>query len=241
MKRILFCIVTLTLLNAALPGQTSAGSEGSQSSSASSGSSGAQANTNTSAAGSAQSNTPAATSTQSVRLAEGAMFRTLLSKSVDAKKNKPGDEITAKTADDIKFDGQVVIPKGSRVIGHVTEAQARSKGHEASSLGIAFDRIVMKDGSEVPLSASIQAIAQSETAAQSSVEDEPPMGGPSGGGGMGAGRSGGPSGGMAGGAGRTAGAAAGTVGSAAGGRGKLDGPGGCIEGPAVLPVMRDLE
>ena len=65
----------------------------------------------------------------------------------------------AKTSENVTSDGQVVLPKGSKIVGHVTEAAAFSKGKSESALGIAFDYAVLKDGREVPLAASIQAIA----------------------------------------------------------------------------------
>ena len=65
-----------------------------------------------------------------------------LSKSLDAKKAKPGDEVTAKLTQDVKADGKVVMHKGSRLVGHVTEAQAKSKENAESKLGIVFDKAV---------------------------------------------------------------------------------------------------
>jgi hypothetical protein len=49
-----------------------------------------------------------------------------LSKSVDARHCKPGDELTARVTQDVKSDGKVVIAKGSKLVGHVTEAKANA-------------------------------------------------------------------------------------------------------------------
>jgi hypothetical protein len=82
-----------------------------------------------------------------------------LTKSIDAKKAKTGDEVVAKVTQDMKTgSGEVLVPKDTKVMGHVTEAQARSKEQKESELGIAFDRAVMKNGSEVQLPMSIQAV-----------------------------------------------------------------------------------
>src|SRR5687767_1173602 len=67
----------------------------------------------------------------SAGLSEGTQISATLSKPVDASKNKAGDEVTATATDDIKSNGQVVIPKGSKLIGHVTTAKAR--GNKSSS------------------------------------------------------------------------------------------------------------
>ena len=45
-------------------------------------------------------------------------------------------------------------------MGHVTEAKSRSKESPESNLGIAFDRISMKDGHDLPIHATVQAIGR---------------------------------------------------------------------------------
>ena len=80
---------------------------------------------------------------------------------VDAKHNKPGDPVVAKTTQDVKQNGQTVLKKGSRLHGHVTQAQARSKGNSESAVGMVFDSAVMKNGQTVPMNLSIQALAAS--------------------------------------------------------------------------------
>jgi hypothetical protein len=92
------------------------------------------------------------------RIAPGSVIPVQLTKTIDAKKAKPGDEIVAKVTMDLKTtSGEVMIPKDTKVMGHVTEAQARNKEQKGSQVGIAFDRAVLKDG-EMPLPMSIQAV-----------------------------------------------------------------------------------
>ena len=81
-----------------------------------------------------------------------------LAKALDAKKAKPNDEVVAKTAQDLLAHGQIVIPRGSKIIGHVTEAKARSKTEPQSTIGIVFDRLLLKDGRTMPLQVAVQAI-----------------------------------------------------------------------------------
>jgi hypothetical protein len=81
-----------------------------------------------------------------------------LSKPVDAKKAKPGDKIEAKVTMDLLSHGQIVVPRDSKLTGHVTEAKARNKQSTESTVGIAFDRIALKDGRELPLRTTVQAI-----------------------------------------------------------------------------------
>ena len=92
------------------------------------------------------------------RIAPGSVIPVQLTKTIDAKKAKPGDEVVAKVTMDLKTtSGEVMIPKDTKVMGRVTEAQARSKEQKESQVGIAFDRAVLKDG-EMPLPMSIQAV-----------------------------------------------------------------------------------
>jgi hypothetical protein len=148
-------------------------------------------------------------------LASGTAINAVLAKPVDARKNKPGDTVVAKTTHDVKSEGRVVIPKGSRLVGHVTQANARAKGTSESSLGIVFDRAVLKNGNEVPLNANIQAIAAAQGAANAAMEDPGSLSA----GGMGSGAASGgmrTGGGLLGGVGSTAGAAGGAVGNLGG-------------------------
>ena len=92
------------------------------------------------------------------RIAPGSVIPVQLTKTIDAKKAKPGDQIVAKVTMDLKTNsGEVLVPKDTKVLGHVTEAQARNKEQKESQVGIAFDRAILKDG-EMTLPMSIQAV-----------------------------------------------------------------------------------
>jgi hypothetical protein len=90
----------------------------------------------------------------------GTLLAVELSKSLDAKKIKANDRIEARTATDLLAHGQIVLPRNAKIIGHVTEAKARSKDSPDSMIGITFDRMILKDGREVPLQLAVQAIAR---------------------------------------------------------------------------------
>ena len=182
-------LVSLTALaqnNAGAQANVSA----SQSSSVSADHSGAQAQSNTSANAdaAAQMSHPrrqpaqepqhdrkphnsAASASGSGQLVSGSTINAELVKPVDARKAKPGDAVVARTTQDVKSDGHVVIPKGSRLVGHVTQAQTRAKGDSQSSLGIAFDQAVLRNGEQVPMSATIQALAAAQSSAALASDD----------------------------------------------------------------------
>jgi hypothetical protein len=155
-------------------------------------------------------------------LQAGSTLQAQLVKPVDAKKNKVGDEVIAKTTHDVKSEGHLVVPKGSRLVGHVTDVKQHSKD-QASQLAIAFDHAILKNGMQMPLALSIQAIGRGQASA-AAMGDEAMMSGgamasggarSSGGGLLGGVRS--TAGGVVDTAAGTAGGAANSVGSAVGG------------------------
>jgi hypothetical protein len=181
-------------------GGAQASSSASSSTSVQADKSGATASGNTSTATSAKAEQSSAS------LSNGTAVNATLSQPVDAKKNKPGDQVIAKTTQATKSEGNVVIPKGSKLIGHVTKCRQRSKEEKESALGIMFDKAILKNGEEIPLNVAIRALASAQTAAASSVGGDDLS---AGGGAMGSAHSGG--GGALGGVRSTAGAAAGAV------------------------------
>src|SRR5271168_5153143 len=82
-----------------------------------------------------------------------------LTGSVDAKKKKPGEEVVVKTAGNVRLADGTVISRGAKVVGHVTEAKARSGSDAQSSLGIVFDKIDLSDGKTLAITGVIQAFA----------------------------------------------------------------------------------
>jgi hypothetical protein len=171
------------------PGQVNAGAKASQSTQAA----GASANANASAqgqvnteqkakhepnskagAGSGTSNSGAGVrgTGASGALASGTTLNAELMHSLDANSCKPGDEVTAKLTEDVKSDGKVVLHKGSKLVGHVTEAHARSKDNADSRLGIVFDKAVLKSGQELSFNGALQAMAPPLNAALSAAGDE---------------------------------------------------------------------
>ncbi len=93
-------------------------------------------------------------------LAPGSTIPVELNSGIDSKKAKAGDAIVAHTSEALKSaDGRLIIPKGAKVEGHITQSNARGKGGNESLLGIQFDKATVKDGGEIPLNVIIQALA----------------------------------------------------------------------------------
>ena len=140
-----------------------------------------------------QPQTAPQTAAATPRIAPGSVIPVQLTKTIDAKKAKAGDEVVAKVTMDLKTNsGEVVVPKDTKVTGHVTEAQARSKDQKESQVGIAFDHATLKSG-DMALPMSIQAVIAPPTNNENSGGGD--QGTPAGGGGAatsstGAGRTG---------------------------------------------------
>lgn len=100
----------------------------------------------------------AAGSAQSARQAVPATLLT----AIDAQKTKTGDEVSARTGEDVKSEGKIVLPKGSRLIGHVVEVKARSDDQPTSQIVLTFDRAVIKGGKEIPVTASVASISRAQ-------------------------------------------------------------------------------
>lgn len=97
-----------------------------------------------------------------------AMLNAVLSGSLDSKQARTGDPVTAETAEPLRAADGVRIPKGTKLLGRVTEARAAGKGEGESTLGFTFDRAVLKDGSEISLQATVRALAAAQDASSAS-------------------------------------------------------------------------
>ena len=100
-----------------------------------------------------------ATSASPAQIPDGSLVSVRLAKSLDARKSKVGEKVTAKVMADLKSDNRVVIAKGSMIAGRLTEVKEQSKEGAQSVITIAFEHAILKGGPEVPLTASIQAMA----------------------------------------------------------------------------------
>ena len=206
-------------------GQTQAGAQAGASTnaqaSAQASKQGAQASAsgNTTAAAAAQ----AQGSQGSATLTDGTAFNATLDKPIDSKKCKPGEPVTAHTTEPVKSGGKTIIPKGTKMVGHVTQASARANGEADSAVGIVFDKAVMKNGQEMPMNLAIQALGAASSGASAGADNmELTAGGAGAGYGGGAASSGGGRGAL-GGVTSTAGGAAGGLTNTAAGAGNAAG------------------
>lgn len=106
-----------------------------------------------------------------------------LQSKLDSKSAKVGEPVVLRTTEKMKTADGVVIPRGSRLMGHVTEVEAHAKGHEQSSLGIAFDRAELKNGQSFAIHSVIESVGPSAAQLEAaSMSNEDAFAGPAGGG-----------------------------------------------------------
>src|ERR1700675_4206128 len=153
--------------------QSQTGAQSSSQASVQAGQTQAQASSNASASTSASTQNGQANAS----LASGTAFNAALSSPIDSKKCKQGDPVNAHTTEAAKSEGETVIPKGSKLVGHVTQASARANGESESSLGIVFDKAILKNGQEIPLNAGIQALASAQSSVSAAGSDMDTLGG----------------------------------------------------------------
>jgi hypothetical protein len=82
-----------------------------------------------------------------------------LSKTLDAKKAKQGDEVDAKLQGDVKGANEQELPRDTVLEGHVDQVQP-SESKSDSTLVVTFDKARLKNGEELPIKATVLAISE---------------------------------------------------------------------------------
>jgi hypothetical protein len=108
--------------------------------------------------GSAVGQSSSASSKAATKKPEGT-FAVELVKALDSRKVHEGDEVEAKLTGGITLPDGTWLPRGASVLGHVTGAEARSKGAAESSLEIVFDSIVGPGGAKTAIHGVVLAAA----------------------------------------------------------------------------------
>ncbi len=92
-----------------------------------------------------------------IPLSTGTAINASLVGSLDSEKSKPGDVVNAIVSEPVVYQRSVLLPKGSRIVGHVV--RTGSDGDQSAALFVEFDRVILKNGQTAELNAGIQALA----------------------------------------------------------------------------------
>lgn len=107
--------------------------------------------------GSANSSTTVSKQNGALTITSGTEIAGELQNSLNVEKAKVGDEVVLKTKKAIKQNGEVVIDKGAKLIGRVTEVKERAKGEAMSRIGVLFNTLKQGDMT-MPVQASIVSV-----------------------------------------------------------------------------------
>lgn len=143
MKRLLFVILTTAISAGLVQAQKS----------------------NSSASANAGSETAVTKQGRQVNLQSNTQLAAQLENSLDARNAKVGDRVALKTTQTVKQNGEVIVPKGARLLGRVTEVQRRTKSNGESRIGVVFDRL-QKGSLDMPITATIMSITQARSQAR---------------------------------------------------------------------------
>lgn len=83
----------------------------------------------------------------------------VLEKIVHPKKVKVGDEVVARMTEPTKLKDGTELPKGTHIVGKVTEVKMKVDKEGPSKLGLLFDKAQLKDGKELPVTMALVSVA----------------------------------------------------------------------------------
>src|SRR5258706_13569353 len=81
----------------------------------------------------------------------GTQITARLASQLDSGQVRVGDQVTMDVVEDLKIQGAIVVPRGSIVMGHVTEAKGARKMGRGGKLNISFETVTAGDGTKVPV------------------------------------------------------------------------------------------
>lgn len=83
----------------------------------------------------------------------------VLTGSVETKTAHVGDEVSLNTISDVFVDGAIIIPRGSKLTGHLSEVLLKGKDQPESVLAFSVENASLRSGVNIPLQAIVAALA----------------------------------------------------------------------------------
>jgi len=112
---------------------------------------------------------------QGTSLPAGTGLRLKLETPISTHKSKVGDVFTGRLTEAVMVNGQTMVPVGASVTGRVTKLSEPRRIAGTASIGLMPDRIVMPDGREYIITATVVDTAKSS---HTTVDDEGRIHGP---------------------------------------------------------------
>jgi hypothetical protein len=101
---------------------------------------------------------PASTQAAATKAVGHGAFPVKLTRSLDSSKVKEGEAVEVETVGSFKLPDGTLVPKGSKLAGHVVASQARSKGDPKSQLTVVFDKLNVANGKQLSVKGLVQAV-----------------------------------------------------------------------------------
>jgi len=93
-----------------------------------------------------------ASAQEKILIPEGTQIMGRLAIQLDSGQAQVGDQVTMDVLEDLKIQNAVAIPRGSIIMGRVTEAKGARKMGRGGKLDISFETVTAGDGTKVPVS-----------------------------------------------------------------------------------------
>jgi hypothetical protein len=97
---------------------------------------------------------------------------------LDSKTAKAGDSVVIKTKSEAKTADGTSIPKGSKLVGHITGVKASGQGNENSQVSLEFDRAELKGGQSVAIRTELQSLSPAGDTGTADATATSPSGAP---------------------------------------------------------------
>jgi hypothetical protein len=87
----------------------------------------------------AQRSAPAPEPAPTIAIPAGTQVRVRLEQTISTKRNQPGDRFEATLINPIQVNGNLLVPRGTQFVGHVTEAKPSGRFKGRAELGVRLD------------------------------------------------------------------------------------------------------
>ena len=101
---------------------------------------------------------------QQISIPSGTMLHCRLSQTITTQANHRGDSFTATVSEPIMIDGREAIPYGARIDGRISWLERPGRVRGVGEIRLTPEKVVMPDGSSLPLSAILSTVYGAEGA-----------------------------------------------------------------------------
>ncbi len=101
---------------------------------------------------------PVPKSDSSLIVRDGTPLRLRLNRTLSSEDEQVGQKVDFDVMDDLRSGDQILIPRGTKAIGAITEAERKKRMARGGKLNFVMEYIILKDGTKVALRASKESV-----------------------------------------------------------------------------------